>query len=66
MSKSVREARMQARAKFKSANPVFFEQGQQADTKVLSQHLIKQARRSGQLILCGRGLATGKCLKDPC
>ncbi|XP_046390373.1 leucine-rich repeat-containing protein 40-like isoform X2 [Ischnura elegans] len=39
-------------------NPVFHLQTKECDAKELSPHLIKLARRSGQLNLSGRGLGT--------
>ncbi|KAG8236960.1 hypothetical protein J437_LFUL016156 [Ladona fulva] len=39
-------------------NPVFRLQNKESDAKELSPHLIKLARRSGQLVLSGRGLAS--------
>jgi hypothetical protein len=40
-------------------NPVFHTRNQDADSKELSLHLIKLARKSGQLNLSGRGIASG-------
>ena len=40
-------------------NPVFHTRNQDADSKELSSHLIKLARKSGQLNLSGRGIASG-------
>lgn len=39
-------------------NPVFHTRNQDADSKELSSHLIKLARKSGQLNLSGRGIAS--------
>ncbi|CAG2065313.1 unnamed protein product [Timema podura] len=41
-------------------NPVFHTQTEDADSKELSPRLIKQARKSGQLNLSGKGLGTAK------
>jgi hypothetical protein len=43
----------------KKINPVFHTRNQGADSKELSSHLIKLARKSGQLNLSGRGIASG-------
>jgi hypothetical protein len=40
-------------------NPLFHAQNKDADSKELSCHLIKLARKTGQLNLSGRGLASG-------
>jgi hypothetical protein len=40
-------------------NPLFHIQNEEADSQELSSHLIKMARKSGQLNLSGRGLASG-------
>ncbi|XP_066994565.2 leucine-rich repeat-containing protein 40 isoform X2 [Anabrus simplex] len=45
-------------SRFQRINPVFHLQSQDADSKELSAHLIKLARKSGQLNLSGRGLGT--------
>jgi hypothetical protein len=40
-------------------NPLFHTQNKDADSKELSRHLIKVARKTGQLNLSGRGLVSG-------
>jgi hypothetical protein len=40
-------------------NPLFHAQNKDADSEELSSHLIKLARKTGQLNLSGRGLASG-------
>lgn len=42
-----------------SNKSVFHLQDKKADQKELSNALIKSAKRTGQLSLCNRGLATG-------
>ena len=46
-------------SRLKRVNPIFQLQDQESDSKELSSHLIKLARKSGQLNLSGKGLATG-------
>ena len=43
----------------RKGNPVFYTRNQDADSEELSSHLIKLARKSGQLNLSGRGIASG-------
>ncbi|KAJ9601653.1 hypothetical protein L9F63_000186 [Diploptera punctata] len=45
-------------SRLKRINPIFQLQDQESDSKELSSHLIKLARKSGQLNLSGRGLLT--------
>ncbi|PSN57280.1 Leucine-rich repeat-containing protein 40 [Blattella germanica] len=45
-------------SRFKRMDPIFQLQDQESDSKELSSHLIKLARKSGQLNLSGRGLAS--------
>ncbi|XP_063230366.1 leucine-rich repeat-containing protein 40-like [Bacillus rossius redtenbacheri] len=45
-------------SRLRRINPVFHTQTEDADSKVLSQHMIKQARKSGTLNLSGRGLGS--------
>jgi hypothetical protein len=43
----------------RSVNPLLQIQTEEADSKQLSFHLIELARKSGQLNISGRGLASG-------
>lgn len=52
--------RAHTKSKIKVCNKsVFHLQDSKADESVLSVGLIKSAKRTGQLSLCNRGLATG-------
>lgn len=53
--------RAHTKSRIKVCNKSFFHlQDKKADSSVLSNGLIKSAKRSGQLSLCNRGLGTGK------
>jgi hypothetical protein len=43
----------------RKVNPVFHTRNEDADSKELSSHLIKLARKSGQLNLSGRAITSG-------
>lgn len=53
-------ARHSKRPTLRNLNPLFRKREKEEDDEVLSQKLLKNARRSGVLNLSNRGLATGK------
>lgn len=48
------------RPTLRNLNPVFHKREKSEDNTVLSEKLLKLARKTGALNLSGRGLATGK------
>lgn len=51
----------QVKSKRKLLNPVFHQQTKEEDDRQLTEGMIKVVRKTGQLNLSRRSLATGEC-----